>query len=333
MHELKEKVKKWMKTMGIHIEVPIHNLVNVIDTIEKIKQDFLKVSQIQEQMQHINLELEQIQKRIDALFVKANVSNEETFRKKSEQNTLYEETKKQIKFIQSQISEMASNQLLQETNVCEDFGAIIEELEKNFEENMTREHELHKNLAEAKAKMQQIEEGTSFQDTVYELEAKKGHIKDLSKRWASVVLARDLIAKTKAVYHKEKLPQTFIIAEKYFSFLTEGEYTKLFAPKSNQVVVERNDGQRFNADELSRGTAEQLYLSLRLALAEVFSGKKVPLILDDPFVNFDEKRTRRAMTLISEIGKQRQILFFTCHNHVVSMVKELGTNIINIAEV
>jgi uncharacterized protein YhaN len=45
-----------------------------------------------------------------------------------------------------------------------------------------------------------------------------------------------------------------------------------------------------------------------------------PVMMDDIAVNFDEKRTKRTLSLIEEIAQDRQILFFTCHAHLRSIV-------------
>jgi energy-coupling factor transporter ATP-binding protein EcfA2 len=64
---------------------------------------------------------------------------------------------------------------------------------------------------------------------------------------------------------------------------------------------------------LSRGTVDQLYLAARLALVEVICGERhPPLLLDDPFVTFDPRRLDRAMDVLREYSRGRQVIIFTC---------------------
>ena len=64
---------------------------------------------------------------------------------------------------------------------------------------------------------------------------------------------------------------------------------------------------------LSRGTVDQLYLAARLALVEVICGeRRPPLLLDDPFVTFDPRRLDRAMDVLREFSRGRQVIIFTC---------------------
>ena len=54
---------------------------------------------------------------------------------------------------------------------------------------------------------------------------------------------------------------------------------------------------------------------MRMALVEAMYGEEKPfLIMDDPFVNLDEERTRGGLALLEEIAKRYQVIYFTCHN-------------------
>jgi uncharacterized protein YhaN len=66
---------------------------------------------------------------------------------------------------------------------------------------------------------------------------------------------------------------------------------------------------------LSRGTRDQLYLSLRLALAqEITDGQEpVPLLMDDPLVNFDDERMASSLDMLVDLASERQVILFTCH--------------------
>jgi uncharacterized protein YhaN len=85
-----------------------------------------------------------------------------------------------------------------------------------------------------------------------------------------------------------------------------------------------HSGRTLDTGYLSRGTAEQLYLSMRFALAEEYAGRAVlPLIMDDILVNFDEQRMESCLQVIKELSQRHQILLFTCHTHVRDAAKRL----------
>ncbi len=65
---------------------------------------------------------------------------------------------------------------------------------------------------------------------------------------------------------------------------------------------------------LSRGTLQQIYLALRLAMVDQVEGEdaeRLPLFLDEMFVNWDPSRTGRGMAVLREIGRSRQVFLFT----------------------
>ena len=84
--------------------------------------------------------------------------------------------------------------------------------------------------------------------------------------------------------------------------------------------------------DLSKGTKEQLYLSLRLGYVENYSKDKygndtekpiLPLIIDDAFVNFDRTRIKSVLKCLETFAKNNQIIYFTCHSNLVSeLLKE-----------
>ena len=63
----------------------------------------------------------------------------------------------------------------------------------------------------------------------------------------------------------------------------------------------------------SEGTTDQLYLALRLAVAQERT-PDAPLILDDAFVRFDDTRLQAALGLLKEIAEEKQVILFTCQS-------------------
>ena len=93
-------------------------------------------------------------------------------------------------------------------------------------------------------------------------------------------------------------------------------------------VIGAND-TRYELGMLSRGTAEQLYLSLRFGYIQEFGrrARPLPVVMDDILVNFDPQRVRAAISTMLELAAKNQILFFTCHPETVSLLKKLDKNI------
>lgn len=100
-------------------------------------------------------------------------------------------------------------------------------------------------------------------------------------------------------------------ASKILAQITEGRYQGIELDGERRLSVW--DGvRRIPAERLSRGTIEQIYLSVRLAAAELLLEEEIPLIFDDAFAFYDDKRLESALKWLSRSGKQ--VIIFTCQN-------------------
>ena len=96
------------------------------------------------------------------------------------------------------------------------------------------------------------------------------------------------------------------------------------------LYVDDADGKVLAAESLSRGTREQIFLSLRLALVDSYAlrGVVLPLVLDDVLVNFDTHRARAAAEVLQEFADAgHQVLVFTCHEHVMQIFQSLSVDV------
>ncbi|MDI6891571.1 MAG: AAA family ATPase [Actinomycetota bacterium] len=104
---------------------------------------------------------------------------------------------------------------------------------------------------------------------------------------------------------------------KHISRVTDGRYesAKVDEETLSFFVYSPEKENYVKAEELSRATIDQIYLAARLGLVRLITGdKKSPLLFDDPFVTFDDKRLESTMKMVKEISKEYQILLFTCEN-------------------
>lgn len=155
-----------------------------------------------------------------------------------------------------------------------------------------------------------------------QLEEQRAALRQLAEQYAVTALTAELIGRTRRIYEQEKQPQVMLLASSYFEQLTGGEYRRVVMTLGHkQLKAEHKDAGLLDSGLLSRGTAEQLYLAIRLALAETMTQKyPLPLLFDDLFVNFDEQRLHAALALLGEISASRQVVMMTCHRHVAEAV-------------
>ncbi len=146
--------------------------------------------------------------------------------------------------------------------------------------------------------------------------------------------ARTMLESTRAAFARDHQPAVLREASRWLVRLTQGHYTKI-TTSIHEARLEVHDATDvpWSPDRLSRGTREQVFLSLRLALVRDLErhGVHLPVVIDDALVNFDDARARAAAEVLVEFvadqPRQRQMLVLTCHAHVASLFREVGAHV------
>jgi uncharacterized protein YhaN len=190
------------------------------------------------------------------------------------------------------------------------------------------ERAVHAGIGELTARIRSLEASADLGAARQELEALRGQANALARSWASTALAARLLAETRRRYERERQPDVVKSAQAYFRQITNGRYERIIAPPGEASVrVESESGEQLLPSELSRGTVEQLYLSLRFGLIEEFArhAEPLPVVMDDILVNFDEARAARAATAIAQLAATHQVIFFTCRDATAAVLDPAGT--------
>ena len=146
----------------------------------------------------------------------------------------------------------------------------------------------------------------------------------LENRYAALELARKALRQADTELRSRFAPLLCQRASALFSGLTAGRYDRLQLDREMHVTVhpagspvDRPIGY------LSGGTVDQLYLALRLAICDLLL-PEAPIVLDDALIYFDDRRAKRALEVLRDLGKTRQILLFTCQSREKRLLDELG---------
>ena len=106
-------------------------------------------------------------------------------------------------------------------------------------------------------------------------------------------------------------------AAEIFRQLTGGRYEGVVLDRQFRLSAEpAGDGVYRDAQLLSAGALDQLYLAVRLAICQLVlpQEREVPMVLDDALANFDDARCAAALDYLTREAQNRQILLFTCHS-------------------
>jgi len=170
-----------------------------------------------------------------------------------------------------------------------------------------------------------------------ELSQATAEVHDLIEEWAVARIMGHLLSEELSSYLEAHVNPVLERAGNYLDRLTGGRYGQLRTEgdgATRALSVVGADGTDYGTDALSEGTATQLYLALRLAgVVEVQRERrtagleKLPLMLDDALVTFDDDRTGETLELLAEIGKEQQVVVFTHHAAVAETARHVAPSI------
>ncbi|MBY6037988.1 AAA family ATPase [Fictibacillus nanhaiensis] len=284
------------------------------------------LTELLERKEGLHKQIQHIQIQIEHLWKDAGVHNEEEYYKKGKDVATYTKLVEDRDMLYNQLLSLgfsASEIEKMAEKITEQYDQTLQHLEYCENKEVKWQTELT-TLTEDKAKleweMKKLLEDGSYSEHMHRFELLKEEWNNFVKKWASYRLAQHALQKVKEEYQQTKLPAVLKTSSEYFSKITEGEYQSIIYTETDELAVVKADGSRYYPHELSRGTAEQVYLSIRLAVAANAGPAGFPIFMDDIAVNFDEKRTRKTLSLIQEVALNRQVLYFTCHSHLESLI-------------
>ena len=169
---------------------------------------------------------------------------------------------------------------------------------------------------------QGLTEALGAKDALLEqLAAVKKRIGLVEDMYAALEIAQNTLTKASAELQRRFAPQIAQRAAAVFSPLTGGRYDRLTLAE-DLTVHAGAVGEDTLRSSLWRsdGTSDQLYLALRLAVAEALTSD-APMVLDDALVRFDEERLVRALQVLQETAQRRQVILFTCQKREAALLQ------------
>ena len=201
----------------------------------------------------------------------------------------------------------------------------IEELESETAQLEGKLSGATQNIGAKENQISELEKNERLGGLRLEEENLKARLQEALSEWSVNALCHKLLNKAMTIYERERQPSVLKHAGRYFDKITNGRYIHVIKKaEGNKLVVETPEGQQKSVNALSRGTAEQLYLSMRLAFIKEYADRvgTLPLIVDDILVNFDPQRAKTTIRLLNEISKENQIIMFTCHPATLNLCKK-----------
>jgi len=210
-----------------------------------------------------------------------------------------------------------------------DVKADLRAVSIDIEDLSQREHELHIQITKLAAGIRPLNEIEE------ELAEVRERVASLEREMEAASYAAALIEEVARDRHARIAPAMANLAGAYLSEITGGAYSELLISRELRITIRIPQTERLDDDperRLSKGTVDQIYLALRLALVRSLSegGETIPLLLDDPFANYDDARLERALGLLQHIGELHQILLFTCREDVARSAEQMAIPVLRL---
>jgi outer membrane murein-binding lipoprotein Lpp len=176
-------------------------------------------------------------------------------------------------------------------------------------EHRMRQRQLQDRLSKLQGTMAAVGEEQILQE---QARALRERITELEAYYAALTLAQQTLMETTEQLQRRFAPRIAERARVLFGAVTDGRYDRLNLTRELAVNAgAEGETTLHSAQWRSEGTADQMYVALRLAVAEELT-PAAPLVLDDALVRFDDRRLKNILALLQQMAHQRQILLFTC---------------------
>ncbi|CQR47051.1 hypothetical protein BN1058_01340 [Paraliobacillus sp. PM-2] len=279
--------------------------------VEENKQQLLK------QLDELKAKITPIQSEINTLWEHANVHDEEAYLEKGKQKQTYNTLYNEYKTYQDQLDLLLSKQdwikiANGEKIVKSDLETRYEQVKGDIEENREKIERLQQQIADLNAHIYQSETSQVLLDEKHRYYQLQNELEQKARQWAIYQLAKTKINDTKQIYYQHYLPTVLSYTSTYFKQLTDHYHTVLINEENGELLVEDKQGFRYTVQELSQGTQDQLYISLRIGMSMVIKrNHNMPFFVDDAFVHFDSTRLCKMIHMFINLSETRQIIWFT----------------------
>ncbi|MFS0671917.1 AAA family ATPase [Ornithinibacillus sp. 179-J 7C1 HS] len=330
------------RTIEARLEYLEAELEKYRDREKQLQQIDKKLIEVNEDLNELVIQCNTLKQEIHSLFEIAKVKDEEAYYQKSRELMEQRELANSCKNIKTQFSNYFTEDKWEELvnkppqqNIIElDIATTNEEIHKLEEEK----EEKRQQLARITLEFQKLESSEVYSQIMHMFESEKEKLANLARKWAVHKVAKELLTETKGNFRDKYLTKVMEKTTYFFQLITDNVYINVFPPiEEKPFIVERQDHIRFHVQELSQGTINQLYVSLRLAISMVMSESlQMPFIMDDAFVHFDMIRYDRMIQILENVSDQHQILLFTCKQDLTSRINDKNllrlTNAVPIVE-
>ena len=291
---------------SIFLKIKENKKIKKQEKIEKIK-----INEIEK----INLEINNIENQIK-LLEKNNLELENNINELK--NNFYLKINLEKEKINNKYkNKIEKNELINLNNI-KNINYEIQEIENEINNKKIKLHTLDLDKKNIEPKLENL---SKLEENIVDNKEKMLTLKKLEK---SIMLAKEILDDSYQEMKNTVTPNFTQNLSKNISTITDGKYNNIQFDDQKGLIVELENGNYISASQLSIGTIDQLYLSLRLSMVEELSEEKMPIILDESFAYYDTERLENILKYINNKYIDHQIIILTCTNREKEILEKLN---------
>lgn len=303
-------------------------LIQMQDRAQQLTSADQELVRLKKRQTQLASQLTKIQQAKATEYASLSIKTDNEFKQLQAQKVADQTRRVTVTAYGQQLTEQDREQLAQYNNKHSLDGAVGLAHQK-LAANEQRQAGLETELAQLKIQINSLVQDGSFSELNQQLTNLQTTIWHETKQWLSAQFAVRWINGALKLASQDRYPKILYQAEKFFASLTGDHYQKIMVDDQGISVLNQQQ-QIFDVAELSLGTAEQLFISLRLGFIAVLSDQiKLPIMVDDGFVNFDNVRRERMLGLLKQLAEKNQVVYFTANDRI----KEIGLPVLDLDQV
>lgn len=202
-----------------------------------------------------------------------------------------------------------------------------EEIAENCKANRQQRKDNELEIEWLKGMISSKEEDRSLAHVEEELEILRAKAESLHQKRNALLTAIEGLESIAGEVQEMFSPELTANMGEMLSFLTNGKYPEVRIGRNFEVrLVEKRTNRLVPVEEVSAATLELVYFALRLSIHSLSGDAHTPLFLDEPFSQFDRQRHEKALRLLAEYAKQKQVIFFTSQEYELDFMHDLQIN-------
>lgn len=321
------------------------------NTAAALQQRLAEATQSQERRNHLESQITGNQKRerekttelqtwrekYEQLLLRAHATSDESFLAVTAQSRRASELDLQIQEMSGQLAIARGHEPEEaffgslETAELGILQAELGDLERTLKECQLAAEQAREKAGGLRCRFEELDGSNSAALVQEQIAQQQARLASEIHRYVPLAFARHLLQSAIRRFERDNQPEMIRDISRLFNTMTRGRYLEIERPTSdrNALFIRRFDGHELSPDQLSTGTRELLYLAIRLGYVVHYckQSEPLPIVMDDVLVNFDAERAQATLEALRDVSQQVQVLFFTCHRHVVDLVSTVFPDI------